>query len=261
MKRNLLYVVVTSPLLLCSILVSNAQTLSPNVIATNGGYAVGGGNSLSWTLGETFNTTLTSSNLILTQGEQQPELASFPLPVTLVYFHAEKNIENTTININWQTASEINSDYFLVERSTDAINFKTIGKVNAAGNSNQLISYSFIDNNPARSTNYYRLNQFDFNGTHEYSPTIKVPLSNTIVGAIIYPNPFNSSINIAVENISQISNCEFRMYNVLGAEVINTILVKPFTTVETNNLPSGIYFYKVIGNNTIIQSGKLISKK
>ena len=53
---------------------SLAQSLSPKVLATNGGYFTGGGNSLSWTLGETFNTTLQNGNLMLTQGEQQPNI-------------------------------------------------------------------------------------------------------------------------------------------------------------------------------------------
>jgi hypothetical protein len=46
----------------------------------------------------------------------------------------------------------------------------------------------------------------------------------------------------------------------LGKEVINKTITKQLTTLETSNLPSGIYFYKVIGNDKIIQSGKLISQ-
>ena len=49
-----------------------AQSLSPKVFATTGGYFTGGGNSLSWTMGETFNTTLQNGGVMLTQGEQQP---------------------------------------------------------------------------------------------------------------------------------------------------------------------------------------------
>jgi len=76
----------------------------------------------------------------------------------------------------------------------------------------------------------------------------------------IYPNPFTSSIDIKLNDATKISNCEFRMYNILGAEVLNTIITKQTTTVETNTLPSGIYFYNVLINNKTIQSGKLISQ-
>jgi hypothetical protein len=51
-----------------------------------------------------------------------------------------------------------------------------------------------------------------------------------------------------------------KIYNVLGAEVMNTTLTKQLTTLETSNLPSGIYFYKITGKNKIIQSGRLISQ-
>ena len=79
-------------------------------------------------------------------------------------------------------------------------------------------------------------------------------------GITIYPNPFSRSLNISVNNISQINNCELRLYNVLGAEIMNTTVTKQLNTLETSNLPSGIYFYKVIGNGKTIQSGKLISQ-
>lgn len=55
-------------------LYANAQMLSPKVMPTSGGYATGGGNSLSWTMGETFTATLTAGSNMLTQGEQQPEV-------------------------------------------------------------------------------------------------------------------------------------------------------------------------------------------
>jgi hypothetical protein len=80
-------------------------------------------------------------------------------------------------------------------------------------------------------------------------------------GITIYPNPFSKSLNITINNISQINNCELRLYNVLGAEVMNTIITNKTIVLETNELPSGIYFYKVIGNNKIIQSGRLISQQ
>ena len=61
--------------------------------------------------------------------------------------------------------------------------------------------------------------------------------------------------------MSQISNCEFRIYNVLGSEVIQVALVDQSTTIETSRLPSGVYFYQLIGGNKLIQSGKLVSVK
>jgi hypothetical protein len=77
----------------------------------------------------------------------------------------------------------------------------------------------------------------------------------------IYPNPFSTSINIMINDASQKNNCELKLYNVFGVEVMNTSISNRLTTVNTSNLANGIYFYKVIGNNKTIQSGKIISKQ
>ncbi|MES2141001.1 MAG: ice-binding family protein [Bacteroidota bacterium] len=75
----------------------------------------------------------------------------------------------------------------------------------------------------------------------------------------IYPNPFTNQVNIQINEL-QINRCEFRVYNVLGAEVMHTSIVKKVTTIETGHLPSGIYFYEVNSNNKNIQTGKLIAQ-
>ncbi len=77
----------------------------------------------------------------------------------------------------------------------------------------------------------------------------------------IYPSPFNKSINIVINDASQINKVELRIYNILGEKLINTIVTKQLNTLETSNLPSGVYFYKVICNNKTIQTGKLISQQ
>jgi hypothetical protein len=83
--------------------------------------------------------------------------------------------------------------------------------------------------------------------------------TNTTEMVTIYPNPFTSSAVICANNMSLLNKTEVKLYDVLGSEVIKTTITEKLTTLETNNLSSGIYFYKVICNNKIIQSGKLIS--
>ncbi|HEY5508261.1 MAG TPA: ice-binding family protein [Paludibacter sp.] len=84
---------------------------------------------------------------------------------------------------------------------------------------------------------------------------------NTNEAFTIAPNPFSTSTTIIVNDASQINNCELRIYNVMGVEVMNTTLTKQLTTLETRFLPSGIYFYKITGKNKTIQSGKLVSQQ
>lgn len=87
------------------------------------------------------------------------------LPITLVSFTAQKR-DNYNL-LEWSTASELNNDYFLLERSADGINWNTINKTPGAGNSNYLINYSFTDYNFENVINYYRLTQVDYNGVFE----------------------------------------------------------------------------------------------
>jgi len=75
------------------------------------------------------------------------------------------------------------------------------------------------------------------------------------------PNPFNSTTNLIVNNPSDLKNCKLMIFNVMGKEVINTTLNNQLTTIKTNDLSSGIYFYKVMANDKIVQSGKLISQQ
>ncbi len=75
-----------------------------------------------------------------------------------------------------------------------------------------------------------------------------------------YPNPFTSSVNITIHDLSLLKNSQLKIYNILGEEVINTRITKQNTTLETSKLPTGIYLYTVNSNNKTIQSGKLISK-
>jgi len=90
---------------------------------------------------------------------------------------------------------------------------------------------------------------------------ISVANGNTTGAVTIYPNPFSTSINILINDALRINNVELRIYNVLGQSVMNTVITKQLTVLETDNLPPGIYIYNVIGNNKVIQSGRVISQK
>ena len=91
--------------------------------------------------------------------------------------------------------------------------------------------------------------------------TVGVPFSEETNSNIsIFPNPFSKSISINVSEAASFNICILKIYNVLGEEVMNYLITKDFTTLATGHLPSGIYFYKVIGNNSTIQSGKLIAE-
>lgn len=85
-----------------------------------------------------------------------------PLPVELLYFTADK--EATCNLVHWATASENNSSHFILERSTDGLEWRTIETVTAAGNSTEKLIYNSIDASYPATLNYYRLLQYDIDG-------------------------------------------------------------------------------------------------
>ncbi|MEH0157248.1 hypothetical protein V6R21_24255 [Limibacter armeniacum] len=88
------------------------------------------------------------------------------LPVEMIFFSAKR--QSSDVMLTWATASEVNNDYFEIQRSTDGKNFEIIGSVNGNGDSQARIDYEFIDTNAPKGTVYYRLKQVDYNGKFEY---------------------------------------------------------------------------------------------
>ncbi len=91
-----------------------------------------------------------------------------PLPITLLSFSVT-TCRGEAVCINWETASEVNNDFFTLERSKDAIQFQSIARLKGNGNSNEQLSYSFVDDLPYTGVSYYRLKQTDYNGVYTYS--------------------------------------------------------------------------------------------
>lgn len=116
-----------------------------------------------------------------------------PLPIELNSFTA-KLIERD-VKLQWVTQTEINNDYFTIERSRDLINFEEVAVVDGAGNSNIELRYETWDRNPYEGTSYYRLRQTDFDGTYSFSQLEKITINdNSSVHQPIfevYPNPSN----------------------------------------------------------------------
>ncbi|MEJ8802188.1 Ig-like domain-containing protein [Pontibacter sp. H249] len=125
-----------------------------------------------------------------------------PLPITLVSFSATAN--KLGVELNWKTASEINNDKFIIERSSDGKTYTTIGEVKGNGNSNVAINYSFTDLSLPYGTNYYRLKQIDFGGKYEYSKVVAVTVENlAVVEAKAFPNPFRQNTTLTFTALKQ----------------------------------------------------------
>jgi hypothetical protein len=124
-----------------------------------------------------------------------------PLPVELIHFDAQA-AANHTAGLHWATASEINNNYFHVERSYDGRSFELVGEVKGNGNSQHQITYRFLDEtiSPKENTAFYRLKQVDYDGAFEYSDIRVVRFDGRAEAFEIaaYPNPFNNEVTVRI---------------------------------------------------------------
>lgn len=102
--------------------------------------------------------------------------------VTLSSFTGSSDLPSNTIHLNWTTIKEINTEKFIIERSTDAVTFETAGEIAAAGNSSQELKYSWDEKPPVYTTlqkpHYYRIKILNTDSTFEYSSVLAVTLES-----------------------------------------------------------------------------------
>ena len=136
---------------------------------------------------------------------------SNPLPIELLSFEAVP--ESNYVLLNWSTASEINNDFFTIERSRDGINFNPIVQVKSAGNSTSTSYYSARDNNPLDGPTFYRLSQTDIDGktvalniisvNYNNSEAFNVYISQLNEGEINFILPFDDqAISIVITDMA-----------------------------------------------------------
>jgi hypothetical protein len=195
-----------------------------------------------------------TTNFYYTIGTLDPTTS--PLPIELLNFSGNCNGNNT--HLKWSTASEINNDYFTIERSIDAISYELLGKVDGAGNSVQTLNYSFVDPTPIEGTGYYRLKQTDFDGKYKYSKIISVKcIKIRSEKIIVYPNP--ASYNVTIELLGNSRTLPFEIINSKG-QVIYSGTITNKINLPNNGLISGLYFVKVTTESEVLTEKIVIEK-
>lgn len=171
------------------------------------------------------------------------------LPVELLDFTLKQS--EGSVNVEWITASEINNDYFEIERGSDYSNFEIIGEVDGAGVSNTKLNYEFLDVKPLKGVSYYRLKQVDFDGKYRYSE-IESAYQNYV--DIIFPNPSDGKFNIKVTN----SNSDILITNMIGQIVYYKESVeKGVLPIILSNSSNGIYMLR-ISNGEEIETCRIV---
>ena len=171
------------------------------------------------------------------------------LPIELLSFTA--TCEGGNPLVEWATATERNNDYFVIERSDDAINFNEVARVAGAGNSIDKLDYSYVDYNAASGDNYYRLVQVDYDGSRSVSDIVVVVCNGNADGnpdVMAYPNPFNEELTLVLGNFGN-RPAHIEVYDMLGRLVMQDKVDAPQNSYEMTlhfgNLPLASYTIRI----------------
>lgn len=143
-----------------------------------------------------------------------------PVPVKLVTFKAA--LVNKNGLVTWTTESELDNDYFVVERSTDGVHFEARAQVKGNGTTSFTHAYQYTDKlNTNASVVYYRLKIVDLDGKYGFSKIIAIKLNGSSLNEFsVYPNPFISDIKVSV-TAAKDELATFRVLSFDGKEMLN----------------------------------------
>ncbi|HEY4800931.1 MAG TPA: T9SS type A sorting domain-containing protein, partial [Bacteroidia bacterium] len=174
-----------------------------------------------------------------------------PLPVQFISFSAKQ--DGSRAELSWVTASELNSDHFLVQRSKNGIDFETIANVDAAGCSSVQKKYSILDYDPVEGVSYYRLKEVDYNGEFIFSGVAAVNffLEKEIS---VYPDPADGWFSVSGLQLPAL----IQIFNLSGGKVLETTLREEQSVIHLN-AEGGIYFLKATSGAKVFEK-KIILK-
>jgi len=171
--------------------------------------------------------------------------ANQPLPVSLLSFDAIR--KNAYAYLQWVTENEINATSYVVERSSNGINYIIIGSV-TANNSNGTSRYNFTDTHPFAGINYYRLRMVSSNSTFTYSPVRKVNFATVANDIVVYPNPVTNS----TFTITAPVNCNTAQLFDASGKLVQQFVLRGNTNVLTlKGIAKGMYQLKTITENAV----------
>ncbi len=180
------------------------------------------------------------------------------LPINLLSLTVTDNKGKNLLQ--WKTASEINSDYFTIEHSTDGINFETAGTVKAAGYSSTELSYSFTDASPVAGINYYRLVMIDKDKSRDISNVVSITTkkNQTANFTSVQLSAGRNTLSIAV-NATQSEKALLILFDANGRVLLNSpvTLQAGLNRLDktTGTIAKGIYYVKLAtASETVVKN-------
>ncbi|MBK6263484.1 T9SS type A sorting domain-containing protein [Marivirga sp. S37H4] len=188
-----------------------------------------------------------------------------PLPISLNYFKGK--LTHKGAELNWKTSSELNNDFFEIQKSEDGRSFKKIGLVKGNGTTDAFSQYTFVDKSENSGTTYYRFKQVDYNGEFAYSPIVSIDFKMKAGIISLYPNPVKDDLNIHFDD-NDLLSCTVSIYNSMGALMLEKRYVlkgenEQKITIDLSSLPSGFYQLQTISGSAIgplVNQSKIIKK-
>lgn len=168
------------------------------------------------------------------------------LEIDLLDFYAQTTSDND-VELIWTTATEINNQKFIIQRSRDGRSWEDIGEVEGAGTDHQFNHYNYLDQLPYKGISYYRLKQIDYNGEFSYTIIVAVNIES---GDIIevYPNPIASHLDLNI-NTNGDEPIDILLFDTKGQMVSQNKLSGGRGKIKLPQLASGLYTCLINGNN------------
>ena len=158
------------------------------------------------------------------------------LPVTIINLKAQQ--QKSIIKIDWTSVTEINVAGYEIQRSSNALNFSTMGSLTAKGNGTQKVNYTFNDVQPMHGDNYYRIKAVDKDGKITYSNTVLVKLNNDRIITVVYPNPAKDIIHVETNG-----SAIFSLINQSG-KILVTTNINGKGVINVSGIVAGLYYLK-----------------
>ncbi len=221
-----------------------------NAVVTGGGEIRVSGNFTNAVSGNVFGCVGVGCNC------SDCVLSVATLPVEFTAFSASLT-DNKSVKLNWATATELNNDFFSIEKSGNGLSFSEIGRKKGAGTSSTEKKYEFSDDSPSKGVSYYRIKQTDFDGKSDYSDVVAVSYEKKSDGSCVlrvFPNPCPGKCSVTLSDCKEEENSEIivEIVDALGNKIRQHLPNRNsdgsfnFYMDDTNALAPGIYIVRAV---------------